>query len=505
MRETTQVPAPGRDRFLDLLRAGSIIAVVVGHWLVTDLFWSDGQVRHRSALGEAPELWPLTWVFQVIPLFFFVGGYANRRSWLGAQERGEGYAAFVDRRMHRLLAPTAVLLVAVLLGNLAQALLDAPGLGAGAEILLQPLWFLGVYVVVTALTPVTLGWHRRWGWRVVSVALAAVGVTELLRMGAGLGWVAYANVLIVWALVHQLGYLYADRALGRRAATLLAVLGGSALMLLTAGPYPARMVGVPGDELVNMNPPTAALTALALTQAGIAVLARAPVDRWLQRPRVWSIVVALNLSIMSIFLWHQPVMALVARVLAPSGVPHPDPPGISWWAVRLVWLIVAGTLLAVIVLLVARFERGAPPRPGPRTRGGSLAASTAVALAGLGLLGVAGTDAGRPFAVHRVLGAVDVAPVVGMVCVGVAILLLHGARHGHRPAIRSLLTGTALFAVVGLAYAWGLGGLTPAPRLLGLVGALALVLLGAAVAALSTEGAAGGPRYPGRVRRRSDV
>jgi fucose 4-O-acetylase-like acetyltransferase len=476
-----------RDRFLDLLRGGSIVAVVVGHWLVDDLYWSGGAVRHRSALGEAPALWPLTWVFQVIPLFFFVGGYANRRSWLGVTERGEGYAAFVDRRMHRLLAPTAVLLLAVIAGNAVQALLEAygksPGLGSGGAILLQPLWFLGIYVMVTALTPVTLRWHERWGWRVVVVALALVGAVDVLRLAGGLSWVAFANVLVVWGLVHQLGYLYADKALGTRQSMLLAVLGGGALVLLTAGPYPARMVGVPGDELVNMNPPTAALTALAVAQVGVAVLARHVLNRWLRRPRVWTVVVALNLSIMSIYLWHQPVMAVMARLLAPSGLPHPDPPGLSWWGIRLVWFAAAGLLLAAAVLLVGRFERGAPPGAAPRRRPATIAAVTSVVLAELGLLGVAGTDAGSPFAVSRVLAEIDVAPVVAMVCVGVAMLLLWGARRGDRAARGSLLAGAAAFLPVGCAYAMGVGGLTPSTRLLGLVGVLSLGLLAAAVAA----------------------
>jgi hypothetical protein len=176
-------------------------------------------------------------------------------------------------------------------------------------------------------------------------------------------------------------------------------------------------------------------------------------------------------------------MAVLARVLAPTGLPHPDPPGLTWWAVRVVWFTAAGLLLAVVVLLVARFERGAPPRPAPRTREASVAAVTAVVLAELGLLGVAGTDAGHPFAVHRVLGAIDVAPVVAMLCVGVAMLLLRGARRDGRGAIWSLLTGAAVFLAVGVAYALGLGGLTSSPRLLGLVAVLALGLVGAALAA----------------------
>ncbi len=487
-----------RDRFLDLLRGGSIAAVVLGHWLVTDLFWSDDRIQLRSTLGQVPGLWPLTWVLQVIPLFFFVGGYANRRSWLGVRARGEGYAAFVDRRLHRLLAPTVVLLLAVVVGNLVQGAVDAPGLGAGGEILLQPVWFLGIYVMVAALTPLTLRWHTRWGWRVVAVGLAAVAVVEILRLGVGVTWVAYLNVLVVWGLVHQLGYLYADGTLARREAILLSLVGGIALVLLTAGPYPARMVGVPGDELVNMNPPTAALTSLAFAQVGVAVLARNRLNRWLQRRRVWQVVIALNLSVMSIFLWHQPVMALVARFLAPSGLPQPDPPGLSWWAVRAVWFVTAGVLLALVVLLVGRFERGTSPPPAPRTRAASVTAVTAVVFTELGLLGVAGTDAGSPFAVARVLGAFDVAPVIGMVCVGVAVLLLRGARRDARAALRSLVAGAAALLGVGVAYALGLGGLTTSVRLLGLVGALALGLVAAAAIAVWADSRPRRPVAPAR-------
>ena len=70
----------GRDRFLDLLRGGSIVAVVVGHWLVADVRWSQADLADTSALAEVPGMWPVTWVFLVIPLFFFVGGYANHRT-----------------------------------------------------------------------------------------------------------------------------------------------------------------------------------------------------------------------------------------------------------------------------------------------------------------------------------------------------------------------------------------------------------------------------------------
>lgn len=92
------------------------------------------------------------------------------------------------------------------------------------------------------------------------------------------------------------------------------------------------------------------------------------------------------------------------------------------------------------------------------------------------------TDAGRSFAVHRVLGAIDVAPVVAMLSIGVAMLLLRGARRGGPSARRSLLSGAAAFLAAGAGYALGVAGLTSSVRLVGLLaGAVAL-----AVAALGT-------------------
>ena len=164
---------PGsRDRFIDLLRGGSIVAVVVGHWLVADVRWAAGgagagRLVETSSLHEVPAMWPLTWLFVVIPLFFFVGGYANRRSWEGTLRRGEGYATFVDRRVHRVLAPAGLYIAVVAVVGL---LLDRAG-GVGVRALgglfYQPLWFLGAYLCVVALTPLTLRLHARFGAAVI--------------------------------------------------------------------------------------------------------------------------------------------------------------------------------------------------------------------------------------------------------------------------------------------------------------------------------------------------
>lgn len=67
-----------RDRYVDLLRAVSIAVVVLWHWV-----FSVTHVNHRGALtmpnpiGQVHLLWLATWVLQIMPVFFFVGGFAN--------------------------------------------------------------------------------------------------------------------------------------------------------------------------------------------------------------------------------------------------------------------------------------------------------------------------------------------------------------------------------------------------------------------------------------------
>lgn len=97
-----------RDRFMDLLRVASLV-VVAGHWLAVMPFVRGGVVGDRMVFDVPPSLWPLTWVFQVIPLFFFVGGFANFTSFTTRQDR-ESAEQFRTRRMTRLLRPTLVFL-----------------------------------------------------------------------------------------------------------------------------------------------------------------------------------------------------------------------------------------------------------------------------------------------------------------------------------------------------------------------------------------------------------
>ena len=424
----------GRDRFIDLLRGGSIAAVVVGHWLVADVRWSDsdpggGELVETSSLLEVPVMWPLTWLLVTIPLFFFVGGYANCRSWTGTLRRGEGFATFVDRRVHRVLTPAIVYIVAVTCAGL---LLDSRG-GEGVRgvggLLYQPLWFLGAYLCVVALTPVMLRAHHISASWTLGAVLLLVVLCDVGRLALGVEGLGYVNVLLVWLFLHQLGFVYVDRTPTRPGAAVMA-LGGLLACggLVAAGPYSATMVGVPGGPVGNMHPPTLAVTALGVAQIGIALLLREPLNRWLTRPRVWAAVVLVNLSMVTIYLWHQAALVVAGRLVLPLGYPDPQPGSLAWWGTRLMWLAVPGLVLAVIVLLVGRAERVAAPcrvRPGVMTAAASV---VGVLLVCVGFLSLAGSSAMEPTAAGQALGPVVASPGLGLAALAAAALLFWTVR-----------------------------------------------------------------------------
>lgn len=367
-----------RDRYVDFLRAFSIVVVVTGHWFIALIHWEEGRIFVHNVVGHQSFLWLATWVLQVMPLFFFVGGFSNLRGWDSVQRAGGGYWTYMRRRLTRLLKPTAVFVGVWLVIEAGLHLLDigAPGLFRGTFLPFGPLWFLLVYVVLVALTPLTLAPHRRWGLGAVGLFVAAVAAVEVLRFGFGIGWVGWLNLGLVWLAVHQVGYSYADGSLvgaGPRRWWQMVVVGLIGLIVLTnlevvTGDlwYPRSMVGVDIEPVSNMSPPSLAILFLACWQIGAAMLLRDPANRWLQRPRVWAGTVYVNSIIMTMFLWHLTAFVIAIVVLYPLGYGHPADATARWWTERLIWLTVPALILAGFIWVFGRFERPAlRPSSGP--------------------------------------------------------------------------------------------------------------------------------------------
>ncbi|MFD0271863.1 acyltransferase [Streptomyces sp. NPDC127106] len=419
-RDLAEATPATRDRYVDLLRVASLATVVLGHWLMAAVS-GDGI---GNLLALVPGLQMLTWALQIMPVFFFVGGFSHALSYRSLERKAGGrgvYAAFLRARLRRLLRPT---LVFVLVWTAAALAVQAAGRGDGRlsgaalRLVTQPLWFIGIYLAMVALTPPLLGLHRRWGWGAFAALAGAAAAVDLLRFAAGVPYVEFLNFAFVWLAVHQLGFLRADGRItptGRTRLlrpTVLAAAGlAGAALLVAYGPYPLSMVGMPGEKVSNMAPPTLALLCHGLWLVGAVELLGAPAARLLARPRVWRGVVAANGIAMTAFLWHLTAMLAVYAAQLALGMRLPEPASAAWWAQVPVRLLLAAALTGLLVAAFRRFEAPTPtPTPAPAAApaaggpapaaGSSPRAAAGITLCLLGILGLSMTGLGGLFEGH---------------------------------------------------------------------------------------------------------
>jgi hypothetical protein len=356
-----QTPA-SRNRYVDFLRVLAIGAVVFGHWLMPAPYF-DGQVISLDHLFNiAPWTQWLTWLFQVMPIFFFVGGYANCASWETADRNNVAFAEWAGKRLTRLLFPLVPLILFWAMAGLAAPVLEIDiGLFSEASRLaLIPVWFLAVYIMVTLATPITYScWCRYGAWSFWALACGAVA-TDALTISMEATWIRWANYSFIWLAMHQLGYAWRDRYFEETArALLLVAIGAIGLaIVITVLSYPIAMVSVPGAAMSNSRPPNVALLALGILQTGLLLLVASPVRRWLERETVWGIVIAGNRIIMTLFLWHVTVLvACVGLSWLFGGFGLASVPGSeTWWWLRFPWLLALIVTTIAVVTLLFRFE-----------------------------------------------------------------------------------------------------------------------------------------------------
>jgi hypothetical protein len=401
---------PSRNRYVDFLRALSIGAVVFGHWLIAAPWIDADRLRLDHMLAVQPWTQWLTLMFQVMPVFFLVGGYSNAASWDAAVRHGTPYGAWVAGRARRLIGPIVPLIVtwAVLAFVFRKFGVSFETIRQGSILALVPLWFLAVYLFVVLLVPVTRRAWTRFGMASYWVPVAAAVGVDVLRFHDGhrpaVGWI---NYLLVWVAMHQLGYLWRDgRLAGPRRALPWAIGGAAAWVLLTRlGPYPISMVGVPGDEVSNTLPPDILLLALGAAQTGAILTFEGPMRRWLAGTRPWAATVLVNGTIMSVYLWHLTVLALLiglARLLGGVGL-HLVPGTGAWWLGRLPWFAVLIGSLALLLTVVGRFERLSPVPSSFRPSALRILVGAALVSAGIAFLALGGIGAPGSFGVRGVV------------------------------------------------------------------------------------------------------
>ncbi|MFI1397422.1 acyltransferase [Streptomyces sp. NPDC020681] len=386
VRELVAATPGTRDRYVDLLRVASLGTVVLGHWLMA-VVTADGV---GNLLAVVPELQLLTWVLQIMPVFFFVGGFSHALSYRSLRRKhpeGSVYSAFLRARLQRLLRPTMVFILVWGVAALIVQLLGGGGglTGVALRLVAQPLWFIGIYLAMVAFTPPLLKLHERYGWGAFGGLVAAAVAVDVARFAFGVPFVEFLNFAFVWLAVHQLGFLRADGRIPRPAVLAAAGLAG-AVALVAYGPYPLSMVGMPGEKVSNMAPPTLALLCHGLWLVGAVELLRTAGTRFVRRERVWRGVVAANGIAMTAFLWHLTAMLGVYGALLALDVRLPAPATAAWWTQVPLRVAAALVLTALLVAAFRTFERPAPAAPGSGT--GGPAAALGITLCLLGVLGL---------------------------------------------------------------------------------------------------------------------
>ncbi len=391
-----------RNRVIDFWRAVAILVVVFGHWLAASIWVQpDGEIALMNSLQWIPYSAWVTWLVQVMPIFFLLGGYANARALRSVDAGEKRRRVWITERLRRLFTPVIpLLLVWTLLIIVMQPFVPADVVRAGAMSATVPLWFMAVYLMVTAAAPWTHRWWlaQRW-WSVAALAglvLAVDGARFIFEVPV----IAWINFAFVWGLVHQVGYWWAQRDADNRPVeastgwkTMAGMLG--ALIALTwLRLYPVAMVGIPGAALTNMTPPTFAIALLGGVQAGFIWGTRPSVERLTQKLKVWHTVVAISGVLMTIYLWHLSAMSLVAAagIFAFDGAVFRIEPGTTaWWLTRPVWVAVLGAVTLLLVAIFAPFEWRISHKPAPTrvmavTAGVLLTAGSAAAVAYFGLV-----------------------------------------------------------------------------------------------------------------------
>ena len=362
-RAVDATPA-SRNRVVDAWRVFALLIVVFGHWLAASVWVEpDGTVTVLNTLEWIPYAGWFTWIVQVMPVFFFVGGYANARA---LEKSTTNRRSWITIRFRRLFTPAVpVILLWTLLAFILRNFLDADLVYAGVLNATLPLWFLAVYLTLVALAPLTLAWWSRWGLWTVAVFVAcsiAVDIAYRVLDVPGIGWL---NLVFVWGTVHQLGYWWAASedaealpSAGSALTMSIAALAG--LVLVTsAGWYPVAMLTIPGGGPQNITPPTSAVTLLALSQIGIILATMPWISGWASACRAWRFIVAVSGFMMTIYVWHLTSLSLTIAVgiFALDGRAFSLEPGTAvWWLTRPVFYVVLIGVTLVFVALFGRFE-----------------------------------------------------------------------------------------------------------------------------------------------------
>jgi surface polysaccharide O-acyltransferase-like enzyme len=349
--------SPVRNLAVDFYRVSGVVLIVLGHWLAGSVTYRGGSFGRQNPLMDQPWTQWLTWIFQAVPIFFLVAGYAAAVSW-GHRRAGDGMSRqmWVRHRLARVLGPSAVYVAVV------SAIVVVAGAAGAAGPLLEyagwavamHLWFLAVYLIMVSLTPVAIAAQHRWGLLVPAALASGLIAVDVAALAGQVPYLNWLNYLLCWGLLYQIGIAWQSGYLaGIRPSLLAAGSAGALWLLIWLGPYPISMIGVPGQAVQNTEPPSVAMLAFGCAQAGLAIALAPAVNSMLRGAAVQRVLSRANTNVMALYLWHMIPVVIVAVIAYPAGLlPQPDEGGAQWWLARLQWVAILSVVTAVELALL---------------------------------------------------------------------------------------------------------------------------------------------------------
>lgn len=377
-----------RDRVLDVIRIVSLIGVVLGHTVMAVSMIDNQVLLWGNLLTTSVVFQAMTWILQIMPLFFFAGAAACVSSW----SPGTNWGNWLMKRCTRLFRPVFYYLafwamtLTVLYHVLPQHVYE-PVAGVSTQLL----WFLGAYVLVLAAMPLL---HRISTAARLAAAVGAVYGAIAVIDAVRLHWptttaLGYLN-LAVWLIPAMFGVAYRRRLLtGRAALAAAAVFAAVDVALAYWGPYQISMVGTGDHQLSNTSPPSLLLAGHAIILSALAIAAAPAIARWAQRPRVWWCTAIGNTGAMTLYLWHIPVLLGVHLAFDYLGFAR-YPGQHDFLAVSVVQVLIVIAVVAVVFVFLRPLENN--PLPGwdgvPRvaSRGRGAVVGALLCVAGVALL-----------------------------------------------------------------------------------------------------------------------
>jgi hypothetical protein len=364
---------PTRDRAIDVIRIMSLVGVVLGHTVMAVSTLHDDVFIWDNLLTASVIFQALTWIFQIMPLFFFAGLAACIESW----KPHNSWGGWLMRRCTRLYRPVFWYLAfwgaaLVVLRRLLPEHVYEPVAG----ISIQLLWFLGAYVLVLATVPL-LSRITTTGRVIVAVTAiyAFIALIDAIRINVdGLSALGYLN-LVVWVIPGMLGVAYRRNLLAGRSALRL----GMAMLavnvaLVWFGPYELSLVGIEGQHLKNMTPPSLLLAGHAIMMCAFAIAASPAIARWARRPRVWWLAAIGNSGAMTLYLWHIPPLLAMHLLFDYLGYPRYEPGAPGFVALSILQLLIMMLLVGLVFIALRPLENDKLPAWDVRWDGGFVAA-----------------------------------------------------------------------------------------------------------------------------------